>query len=301
LALFIALPVVAEGSPPASSPEGQHFPAGKPSSVATAKLVFVSDFETGAIQPRAANPDGWEEVNGGLPNATVVVGPEVQSPRSGKFCVQFNLVKGDWNGVNARPGERGKPRAQLKKSPRIFPYLQGVEYWIGISTFHPSDWQFDSNANNQIVFWQMHGHGGPQGKSPPLALRLGGTSLTIVNRSGDAHGPSFKTDELWKGSMILNQWVDWIVRVRFEQTGTEGYVQVWRNGELIASKLNAPTLYYTNKPDPVRDVAYQLLSSYKGKWIAEASSVTSHTFYYDSIRIAVGANGKALIDPANYH
>lgn len=303
LALSIALPAAAEISipqRPMTPIEEQTAPAVKHLPLGTAKLMFVSDFESGAIQAEAARRDGWNLVNGGLPNATLVVDSKVQTPRSGNYCVQFNLNKDDWNGVNLQQGNLDKPRAQLKKSPDVYPYVQGVEYWIGISTFHPSDWQFDTNANNQIVFWQMHGYRGPQGKSPPLALQLQGTVLSIVNRSGDVKGTSFRTDRLWEGSMILNRWVDWIVRVRWEQTGTDGYVQVWRDGVLIASKLNAPTLYYTGTPDPVKDLAYQLLSAYKGKWITTASSVTSHTFYYDSIRIAEGANGKALVDPANY-
>lgn len=269
-------------------------------SAGEARLVFVSDFETGAIQKAKASHDGWSLVNGGLPNATVVVGPEIQTPRSGKYCVQFNLDKDNWKDASPLQGNLAKPRAQLKKPPDILPFVQGVEYWIGISTFHPADWQFDSNTNNQILFWQMHGYRGPQGRSPPLALRLDGRTLSIVNRSGDSKGASFRTENLWQGAMILDQWVDWIVRVRFEQTGTDGYVQVWRNGVLIASKLNAPTLYYTGTPNQVDDQAYQLLSAYKGKWIKEPSSVTHHTMYYDSIRIAEGPDGKDLVDPANY-
>jgi hypothetical protein len=219
--------------------------------------------------------------------------------------VQFNLVRAEWTGAaGVKQGTLDKPRAQLKKEPEgPVGFKQHIEYWIGVSTFHPIDWQFESDktASNQIVFWQMHGFRGTQGKSPPLALDLQGKSLSIINRSGEQFtktGPKAWTNAvLWKGALELGKWTDWVIRVRWEQTGTTGYVQVWRNGILIAERLNKPTMYYTTAPS-INDLAYQLLSAYKGKWATGSSTTTKHTLYYDAIRIAEGAGGRDMVDPA---
>ena len=211
-----------------------------------ATLKFVSDFETGAIQAPWKNPDGWRKQNGDLPNATVVKCPSlpaltgvftgVPKPRSGKCMVEFNLVRAEWDGTpGVQQGTVDKPRAQLlKEADGAMGYKQNVEYWFGVSTFHQLDWQFDTNTDNQTVFWEAHGAGGATGRSPPPPLTLRGKELTIVNRSGDRkinpdpkNPNSFVSAELWRGELELGKWTDWVVRMRFSQTGTDGYVQVW--------------------------------------------------------------------------
>jgi len=271
----------------------------------TTTLLYTSDFETGSIKGEATDPDGWSQQNGDVPDATTVLCGEAAvnpSPRSGSCLIRYTLDKRNWNGTAGYfQGTTDKPRAQLSKSVNgVAGMVKGVEYWVGVSTYHPADWQFDTNADNQTVFWQFHGAGGAAGQSPPLVATLRGQTLEITSRSGNISISSqYVSENIWTGPLELGKWTDWIIHVRFETTGTDGYVQVWRNGVLIANKLNQPTIAYTDAPSTT-DKAYPCLSLYKGRFVIFPTSVTRNVMYYDSFRVASGPDGKAMVDPVNF-
>lgn len=256
-----------------------------------AKLIFISDFETGAIQSKSADHDGWDIQSGRLPEANIVTD---QLARKGVFSCRFTLRRSDWEGEGA---PNIKPRAQLNKPARYLPIKQDTEYWMGVSMYIPSDgWDEEVNRENQTVFWQFHGTTSATGKSPPLVLHLIGTRLQIVNRWGDAKGPSWSSEVLWfQDGIEKNVWIDWVVRVNFSRKNT-GFIQIWKDGVQIVNKQNSPTLYYTGIPDEKERVTIAL-SLYKSRFVKRFSSVDSLTMYYDEFRFAHGENGYNLVNP----
>ena len=265
-----------------------------PSSLPTngnAKMLFVSDFESGRIQGRFENRDGWSVFTGGLKDGIVV---QNAVTRAGKYAAMHYLEKADWNGVNTTQGRNSKPRSQLVKSNQAVPFRFDTEYWLGVSTFIPNNWQVDSNVNNGDVLWEFHASGEVGPNVPPLSLSVHGNKLEIENHYGDVQ-KRIETRSLWEGNLEKGRWVDWVVHVNFSLG--KGYIQVWKNGAKVADFSGGPTTFYNGK-NVKRDPLYFAMGLYKPKYAKMASSTRSRTIYFDELRVAQGgANGKNMVNP----
>src|SRR5690606_28940179 len=105
-------------------------PPPPPPAPASDSIVFLSDFETGAIQPPGGDHDSWKKqiAKGAESYAMKVVGsgqsgaPEA---RDGQRVCRFEL----------RPGDvfAGDDRVELASAPGLIP--KGVERWVGLSRY----------------------------------------------------------------------------------------------------------------------------------------------------------------------
>lgn len=257
---------------------------------AGAELLFVSDFETGSIQGRFENRDGWGVFSQGLQNAIVV---QKAVTRRGNYASKHYLEKADWDGTNNPQGE-GKPRAQLVKSVKSLPIKFDTDYWLGVSTFIPSDWIDDKNPDNGVVLWEFHASGGVSPYVPPLSLAIEGDTMRIVSHFGDVQS-SIGTRSLWACGYPKGTWIDWIVNVRFSLE--KGFVRVWKNGEQIVEYSGKPTMFYDSK-NLERKPLYLALGLYKPKYVKIPNTVISHTLYVDEVRVASGGpDAKFLVTP----
>ncbi len=258
-----------------------------------AKLLFKSDFETGSIRHPSQNPDGWSKHNMGLKH-----GIEVKRgfARSGNYSAKLFIDRNDWNGTNTLQGI-GNPRAQLAKTNQYLPLQMETEYWMGVSTYIPSDWQNEKNIGNNVTLWQFHGtKGGPgEGAAPPLSLDIKGNKFVIANRFGNV-SERVTARNIWTGNLEKGRWVDWVVRVKFSLTN--GYIRVWKNGNKIAEVSGVQTIYRGKDASRINSPLYMILSLYKPKFVQQPSNVKNHTIYYDEFRLAQGQNGKQQVTPA---
>jgi len=92
------------------------------------------------------------------------------------------------------------------------------------------------------------------------------------------------------GPQERGAWTDFVIRVRFSW-GNDGYLQVWRNGQLVVSRLGQPN-YYNNPEGPFLKIGF-----YKSQWLSQPSIVTTRTIYYDALRVFEGTNGYAIVAP----
>ncbi|MEH6593010.1 MAG: Ig-like domain-containing protein, partial [Halioglobus sp.] len=130
-----------------SPPDEETPDTGTQPSKGKTEILFTGDFETGAIQARPEDHDGWSEQSGGLAKGIVV---QSAIKRAGKYAAKSTLNKGDWDGTNTIQGKT-KPRAKLAKSNAYVPFQFDNEYWIGISTYIPKNWVNETNINNVEV------------------------------------------------------------------------------------------------------------------------------------------------------
>lgn len=255
-----------------------------------AELLFVSDFESGRIQGRFENWDGWSIFDRGLKKG---IGVQSAVTRAGKYASKYYLEKADWNGTNTTQGE-GKPRAQLVKSNQALPFNFDTEYWVGLSTYIPGNWQNDTYETNGTVLWEFHASGAVGPYVPPISLAVNGGKLVLVNHYGDVK-KKIETRDLWVGNLEKGRWVDWVIHVNFSLG--KGYIQVWKNGSKVVDFSGGPTTFYDGAA-PKRDPLYFAMGLYKPKYATMPSSVVSHTLYIDEVRAAKGgASGKQLVTP----
>ena len=261
------------------------------------QLLFLSNFETGFIQPRDANPDGWSEQNGGVPNATIV---QSGITRTGRYAVKHTLDKKNWDGTSPIQGDI-KPRAQLMKAVEFLPYQLGADMWTGVSVFIPEDWENETNANNKVVLWQFHSTGADlKNTSPNLVLNVVNDQLQIWTRYGDLAAKPLVNIELFIEDLESNKgkWVDFVIYTRFANDET-GVIQLWKNGLRVVDY--AGPCSYTNSASPGSDNSplYVTLSLYKPKFVDVPTSQQRLTVYYDEFRVAEGKDMRAIVDPAS--
>ncbi|MCP5202778.1 MAG: heparin lyase I family protein [Pseudomonadales bacterium] len=255
-----------------------------------AKLLFTSNFESGRIKGTFDAADGWTKEEQGLTGAVTV---QSAVTRAGKYASKFYLEKADWDGTHATKG-KGKPRAELMKSVRALPFEFDTEYWVGVSLYIPGNWQEDANTNNADIVWQFHATGEVGPYVPPLALRIKGGEITLVNHTGNVRD-KIQARELWTGKLEKGRWVDWVVRVNFSLQ--KGYIQAWKNGTKVADFSGGATIFYDGNA-PRRDPLYFKMGLYKPKYGKLFSSTINRTIYMDEVRVAKGGSaGKLMVTP----
>ncbi|NQX89135.1 MAG: heparin lyase I family protein [Halioglobus sp.] len=273
-----------------------------------ARIVFSSSFEDGKIYDQKRMVDGWKLHSGKIDGATVVKkAPDgiASHAREGDHYVQFHLDRRNWDGTpgfqQADRSHTSKPRAQLNKPRKVLRLEQGVEYWMGVSTFLPDHWVDDKQPLQYCVLWQFHGTGGATGRSPPLVLNTAGDGYVILSRSGNKNDTlSYQNVAVYQEKGLhRGRWIDWVVNAKFVQTGEDGFIRIWRDGKQIVNRRNVNTLYYTDRPNPDDGVA-MLLSLYKGKIVTHPSDVVSANVAYDAFRFAQGSDAYDLVNPGSY-
>lgn len=143
------------------------------------------------------------------------------------------------------------------------------ERWYGFSLYL-KDW-IDDDAGEDVFQW----HPGNDTGTASMALWTNGGRFTYVTNSGGSDYNTY-TDI---GPVLSNQWVDFVIRIKWA-TDTTGLLQVWLKGNLVISRFNVKTS---------SDAPYFKLGINKFGWlIQETSTVTQRILYYDEVRIGNG-------------
>lgn len=143
----------------------------------------------------------------------------------------------------------------------------GTERWYGFNMFL-QNWSDDS-AGEHVFQWHPSN---ATGVATAALWTSGGRYMFVTNNSGGNVGNIYND----LGPIVSNQWVSWVIHVKWEDDNT-GIMQVWKDGSLVIDKSNIKTA----PPEGV----YFKLGINKFGWGIQPSSTKERVLYFDEVRI----------------
>ncbi|HZN28583.1 MAG TPA: heparin lyase I family protein, partial [Xanthobacteraceae bacterium] len=164
-----------------------------------------------------------------LPNGETLRLGKVNDPAgSGAKVFSFQVHPSD-------PVTSGSKRAE-------FAFASNIEmdkvYWVAVSTFIP-DWGTLNSGDDALFGTQMHSGDNSRSLSPSFGLYTspGGRNFKVVARwstsSDPQQGNSTKATYAER-PIPFGRWADFVLKFKHNTSGN-GFLQVWMNGELIAT------------------------------------------------------------------
>ncbi len=135
---------------------------------------------------------------------------------AGSGETSFKLTVSDADSYPVTPTEN--PRAEMLSPPTI---EAGDEIWWSAKFFLPSD--FPSSTPNFVTLLQGP-YGYPWNGPPPFHIEANGGVLKWQRNS------TYGWDVPWQMPVVRNQWINILVHERF---GTDGWFEMWVNGQPI--------------------------------------------------------------------
>ncbi len=193
--------------------------------------------------------------------------------RSGKQAMRFTWTPAQANGTNdmlhSELAVGGLP-------------IGDTERWYGYSSFMPSASM--ANDNQTVIVSQWHGHPDPgfEDTVPPLAISIEpGNKLQVLYFASSKqittplqHPTSKKVLDL--GTASFDRWVDFVIHVKWDATGTTGLLEIWQDGVKIVDEQNISIGY----PQQYKPFFKAGLYCWTGK-----SNYAEKVIYYDEVRI----------------
>jgi hypothetical protein len=179
---------------------------------AASTVVWRGDFETGDYAQ-------WTRTQMVSADRLQVVASPV---RQGRYALKATVRQGD-DPINSS-GNRNE-LVRMTREP------VGSEYFYRFNTMFASDFP---SARTWQVFAQWH-HEGSSG-SPPVEFYVYGEEVRL-NIGGD---PGVI---VWKAPLVRGQWQDFILHVRWSPDASVGFVELYRNGQLVLPKRSIATQY----------------------------------------------------------
>jgi len=167
---------------------------------------------------------------------------------------------------------------------------QHEDCWYAVSTFVPEDWQPDTQAELWVQ-WVL-GKAVSEVGGPQLAIYVYGDGYRVRKRWGPGRD---QYENIWLGDVLADRgcWVDWVFHVRWSP-GDDGRIEVWRNGEQIATDSGRNCVGADYAP-------YFKFGIYKWPWKSSAeetpSVATRREVYFDEIRIADEQGSYEAVSP----
>lgn len=170
----------------------------------------------------------------------------------------------------------------------------GKEYWYGFSIYLPSPYPAD-NISEILAQWHSTPDPGEENQNPPLSLAIENGQWkvkTIWNTSQPTLKSLQQSASVSVGQQATDQWTDWVFRVKWSY-GSDGYLQVWKNGTQVVSRTGPN--YYRDSKGP-----YFKMGIYKSMWrqAQYVGTVTSRVMYHDEFRMAGAGASYADVAPA---
>ncbi len=185
----------------------------------------------------------------------------VGSPTSGshsRYAYRFEVGDGD---VSPWGGERNE--IKQRDSDKVYP--RGSERWFGYSVLLPSSFPRDDQGlrNDWTAFsgWktvETHGSG-------PAAINMqtGDDQLSLKHASSPSH-------YLWRSPVVRDRWQRFVVRIKFDPDPNVGFVEMWKDGQLVLPKTYTSTMEtYNGYVDPT----YSKIGYYRNEAISGTSAI----------------------------
>ena len=220
--------------------------------IATATPVWTGNFETG-------NLTQWSSAQSRAEDRLEIVSDVV---REGSHALKVTVRQGD-----KFPGASGN-RNELVYMTHEAP---GSEYYYKWSTLFPKDYP-SSNTWQLFTQWHQDGCCG----SPPLEFYVVGEEMFL--RAGGSNGQI-----VWSGPLVRGRWNDFVLHVRWSPNPKEGFVELFKDGQLAAPKTYAATQFGGERN-------YLKLGLYRDSSISQVGVV-----YHDGF--AMGTNLEDVMPP----
>lgn len=199
----------------------------------SASAQYVVDFETGDLsQPRLVQSC---QVLGTCSNPSPVI---VTTPvRHGTYAAKYPCDISD-------PPVLGHNH---RSETLLGPLVVSGEWWYGWSTYIPADWSDDDTSctlcgstSRYHIFSQWHHQNTCNPSNPamqPLQFNIHDNQMIIEHyyglRDSSPQRVLLYTDPV-NDSDLKGVWVDWVVHANWTSDPASGYIQIWKNGALIA-------------------------------------------------------------------
>ncbi|WP_170916740.1 polysaccharide lyase [Dyadobacter psychrophilus] len=189
--------------------------------------------------------------------------------RAGSGSIKFDLRRED-NIQN--------PRTELGREPN-----NNQESWYGFSLFFPASFIKDP-IEESIVQWNSRPDlkEGESWRSAPLFLGILNDRFVLEVRSDSNRITKqgyFSFNRLDLGPVEKETWHDWVFHIKWAYDNT-GVIEVWKNGQLILSRLNQPNSYNDAM------FPYFKVGIYKWDWATKATvGIDRRTMFVDEISI----------------
>jgi hypothetical protein len=183
-------------------------------------------------------------------------------------------------------------------------FVKGVEYWLGLSVYLPSDWPttYPSGGRSGGILWQFHDRAGTI--LPLVAYHTSGgwqiQNQTYNNRTGG--NGVLQVINVPNIPFIIGGWNDFVMNVKFSgnisANDTNGRMRVWVNGTQRVNYDNVQTYFGEQAQGP-----YIKWGMYQWSWQSHlqqelnASEPLSRTCYHDGLRIGNANSSYAEVMP----
>ncbi len=225
----------------------------------TGQILWRGDYETGNFTQWAwhqwsqLNDQGTTVAQVGNSSATIVPAPARQGQYAAKFVVLAQPLGTSvplWGGWRSEVADDGSNTGAV----------DGQTSYYGWSTYIPSGQTFDSSyCGFNVITTGGHGPDSAPYAGNPVPLSIGIDACDSANvhlyaeyqdLSGTDHDQfghsSTRTDI---GRLVSDQWNDFVARITWSK-GTNGRVQLWRNGVLVFDTVNAGGIMTENPGHP---------------------------------------------------
>lgn len=180
--------------------------------IASASTLWKGDFETGDLSQ-------WSRIQSVATDRLQVVSDVT---REGSKALKVTVRQGD-NPI-AASGNRNELLYLTEEA-------QGSEYYYKWSTLFPEGYP---SANTWQLFAQWHQEGCCG--SPPLEFYVVGEEMFL--RVGGSEGQI-----VWRGPLVRGHWNDFVLHVKWSSNPKEGFVELYKDGELAVPKTMAATQF----------------------------------------------------------
>jgi hypothetical protein len=192
--------------------------------------------------------------------------------RSGEYAMKSYL-----NRYKSRVSYRTEVRVRHE------PTVLGKEYWYGFSIYLPAPYVPDGNVGEILAQWHATKDANDESNNPPLALNILDGRWQLWTRWSASQQTTKYNDQgtnIDLGPQETDRWTDWVFHVKWSY-GSDGYLQVWKNGAKVVDRTGPNT--YNDEVGP-----YFKMGIYKSKWRkAEiVSAVEERVVYHDEFRMA---------------
>lgn len=218
---------------------------------AVGNLLWTADIEDGDLSEFDDTP--WNQVGSPDPEITSTVA------RTGDHSIAFTIPGG---------GNRNEVVPDMEWLD------EGDELYFGFSTMLGDGFPIDESWQ-VITQWKNDGTG-----SPPIELAVENGEYSVQGGFGHPDGNRQFSREIAPAS--TGQWVDWVFHIRFSSDPDEGFIEIWKDGQLAVPRFSpdSGTLY----PDLE---SYVKIGYYRNTGIDEDGTV-----YIDNWRVGSSMAGR---------
>lgn len=202
-----------------------------------------------------------------------------------QHCCKHSLRVSDEQSTDGRKSLRLEVRKSDPKTSKsirselvLKPDQPGSIRWYGFNMYL-EDW-IDDNAGEHVFQWHPNNL---NGTATAALWTSGGRFVFQTNAGGSAKNVYHDL-----GPIISNEWISWIIHVKWVNDNS-GFLQVWKNGELMIDRKN----FISCPPEG----SYFKLGINKFGWLDQSSTTERRVLYFDEVRIGDERVNFEMVNP----